>query len=392
MKRRKLAENNLNRYARRAVLAACLVTTLPALGCRSGRPSWNMFSRSEPSASTLAGSGPTTTYPTPPSSRATPEAIASIAGGTAPKQPSSPSAPAAPQAPGGSNPYALAGNRVNSPGSGIPTGFPTGNPSQATNKTGTPGNPTPSTSFAAGNKPVPPAYALPGRSGSAKKTPTAGVPNYAAAAANGYAAPAPPPGTQPAPPSAPPAATELPSGYQLGSKTPSVSSTAEPSESGSSQAAGKNDFEMPPLNANAPSRIAADSSDSDRSSPGSSGGFTLPSDMSSAASTPVASSPAAKPQPTPLAPTAKPDAPSPAVAALGEEPSASNASTGDSTPIAGSGDGKSPEYQTASAEGQSKSKPSSKPSSKSSDVKPAGYMPGSTSKSSGYPSSSSMIR
>lgn len=39
--------------------------------------------RSEPSAEALAGSGPTTTYPPPPSASATPESIASIAGGTA---------------------------------------------------------------------------------------------------------------------------------------------------------------------------------------------------------------------------------------------------------------------------------------------------------------------
>ncbi len=39
--------------------------------------------RGEPSAEALAGSGPTTTYPAPPSASATPQAIASIAGGTA---------------------------------------------------------------------------------------------------------------------------------------------------------------------------------------------------------------------------------------------------------------------------------------------------------------------
>jgi hypothetical protein len=39
--------------------------------------------RGEPSAESLAGSGPTVTYPAPPSSGLTPEAIASVAGGTA---------------------------------------------------------------------------------------------------------------------------------------------------------------------------------------------------------------------------------------------------------------------------------------------------------------------
>ncbi|GAA4466440.1 hypothetical protein [Novipirellula rosea] len=43
-----------------------------------------MFARrSEPSAEALAGAGPTKTYPAPPSATATPEAIASVAGGTA---------------------------------------------------------------------------------------------------------------------------------------------------------------------------------------------------------------------------------------------------------------------------------------------------------------------
>ena len=52
-------------------------------GCRSGMSRMNLFgARSEPSAELLAGSGPTTTYPSPPSESATPQAIASIAAGT----------------------------------------------------------------------------------------------------------------------------------------------------------------------------------------------------------------------------------------------------------------------------------------------------------------------
>ena len=51
-------------------------------GCRS-MPGRNLFSRnSQPSADVLAGTGPTTTYPAPPSLSATPQAIASVAGGT----------------------------------------------------------------------------------------------------------------------------------------------------------------------------------------------------------------------------------------------------------------------------------------------------------------------
>jgi hypothetical protein len=54
------------------------------MGCRAGKSSGsNLFGfNSEPSPEALAGSGPSTTYPAPPSDSATPEAIASIAGGT----------------------------------------------------------------------------------------------------------------------------------------------------------------------------------------------------------------------------------------------------------------------------------------------------------------------
>jgi hypothetical protein len=62
-------------------LATAVIT---AGGCRSSMPQWNLFGfRNRPSAETLAGNGPTTTYPPPPSETATPTAIASVAGGTA---------------------------------------------------------------------------------------------------------------------------------------------------------------------------------------------------------------------------------------------------------------------------------------------------------------------
>lgn len=52
-------------------------------GCRSSMPKFNMFGfKSEPSADSLAGSGPTTTYPLSPSSTVSPESIASAAAGT----------------------------------------------------------------------------------------------------------------------------------------------------------------------------------------------------------------------------------------------------------------------------------------------------------------------
>ncbi|KAA5545344.1 hypothetical protein FYK55_06725 [Roseiconus nitratireducens] len=67
----------------RLLLAGCATAMFASTGCRSGMPSWNMFgSRNQPSAEMLAGNGPSTTYPAPPSESATPHAIASVAGGT----------------------------------------------------------------------------------------------------------------------------------------------------------------------------------------------------------------------------------------------------------------------------------------------------------------------
>ncbi len=64
------------------VLTTCMSLAVISIGCRSGKTG-NMFSfRSEPSPEALAGDGPTTTYPAPPSASASPEAIASVAGGT----------------------------------------------------------------------------------------------------------------------------------------------------------------------------------------------------------------------------------------------------------------------------------------------------------------------
>ncbi|MGI9471827.1 MAG: hypothetical protein ACR2NZ_09865 [Rubripirellula sp.] len=63
-------------------MTTCALAAMLSTGCRSmsGKSMFSM--RGEPSAEVLAGSGPTTTYPVPPSESATPEAIASIAGGT----------------------------------------------------------------------------------------------------------------------------------------------------------------------------------------------------------------------------------------------------------------------------------------------------------------------
>ncbi|MCA9138118.1 MAG: hypothetical protein KDB00_15205 [Planctomycetales bacterium] len=66
------------------LIAGCAGMILVSTGCRSAMPKWNMFSwRSTPSAETLAGNGPSVTYPAPPGESATPDAIVSYAGGTA---------------------------------------------------------------------------------------------------------------------------------------------------------------------------------------------------------------------------------------------------------------------------------------------------------------------
>ena len=71
-------------FKSRLVIIFCASAVL-STGCRSGMrmPGMNMFGlRGKPSSEALAGSGPSATYPAPPSDSLTPEAIASIAGGT----------------------------------------------------------------------------------------------------------------------------------------------------------------------------------------------------------------------------------------------------------------------------------------------------------------------
>ena len=77
-----LSEKNTRVTKQTILLTAAAVSTLLWGGCRSV-PGLNRFVRSsEPSADVLAGTGPSATYPAPPSASATPQAIASVAGGT----------------------------------------------------------------------------------------------------------------------------------------------------------------------------------------------------------------------------------------------------------------------------------------------------------------------
>lgn len=363
MKRTEIAGTLLSHYARvsrrsaaRAALAACVIATLPAAGCRSGRSSWNMFSRSEPSAEVLAGSGPTTTYPAPPSSRDRPEAIASIAGGTAADATtiaSNTPETASPQTVG--NPYALAGNRMKTPENSVPTGFPTG-PAEPT---GTPA--TVSTTVATNDGAVPPSYALPGRSG---------VPASSdlAATANGYdGVPA------AVSPDKPAGADGLPSGYQLG-KEPVAGPDAALASASPISTSPSSSFAMPPMES-----LAATGAPETTAS----GGFGLPSDMIPPPIETVAAAPSAAPNAiTGGAATVEPakTATSPAIAALALPPAESASPVNaQATPGAAA----SPAYQTASA---TKSNPTpSGAGAASTGVQPVGYMPGSTGKSTAYP-------
>ncbi len=65
------------------MIACLLMLTTISTGCRSGS-TWNAWSwGKKPSPEALAGEGPSSTYPLPPSHSSNPTAIASVAGGTA---------------------------------------------------------------------------------------------------------------------------------------------------------------------------------------------------------------------------------------------------------------------------------------------------------------------
>ncbi|MDB4331884.1 hypothetical protein OAA27_02325 [bacterium] len=74
----------LNQYLKRNLIVSLTLSMIPVFltGC-SSIPGAGFFNwRGEPSPESLASAGPEVTYPAPPSANSTPEAIASIAGGT----------------------------------------------------------------------------------------------------------------------------------------------------------------------------------------------------------------------------------------------------------------------------------------------------------------------
>ncbi len=72
------------RFRKGHLVALCAVAAVMSTGCKSGprMPGMNMFAwGSKPSPETLAGTGPSATYPVPPSVGATPSTIDSVAAG-----------------------------------------------------------------------------------------------------------------------------------------------------------------------------------------------------------------------------------------------------------------------------------------------------------------------
>ena len=79
-----------------AVVTTCTLAGMVSSGCALSGRNLLTLKKKEPAAEVLAESGPTSTFPVPPSSQATPSAIASVAGGTATPPTGSPLPPSQP--------------------------------------------------------------------------------------------------------------------------------------------------------------------------------------------------------------------------------------------------------------------------------------------------------
>ncbi|MCC9658558.1 hypothetical protein [Rhodopirellula halodulae] len=338
-----------------AAIGFCVTASIASTGCRSGRPSLNLFSmRGEPSAEMLAGTGPTATYPKPPSANATPNAIASVAGGTAPAKPSTPGTSPANMYAGTSNP-----------------GLPTVNSTPGVPSTPTAPASNPYASLAAqnnttasSNSSLPPAsYALPGSG-----TPSTPV-SYAAASANGYGVPAQPAAnTQPTPrPTAMPPISVPSTSAPAGPEALAGKSSSQPSTNG---------FTLPD------SDIGSVASAPANKSTGSA--FTLPGDFAApSGNTTASNSVTDKPSDNTASsaiglPEGIAGSISSAKDAVASAASKATQTTADAAAKAASTIGGAASYQTASG------------ATNTGTVKPTGYSPGSTGSSSGYPSSSMM--
>lgn len=315
-------ENSLLATRRhRALKRLCLVVLIASVtGCKSSLPKPNMFGfKREPSAETLAGSGPSTTYPVSPSMGLNPEAIASTAAGAAAPSGLKPQTgnlaggpsygQASPQAPATNGAAAAANGFYGAalpatPGSTAPS---TNLPAGMVAKTGSSGgftygqNPNTTAGQNGGVAAIPAGY-TPSRT-----APATTLPKYAQAVptspqASGPAAPAytavpgyPMPGaattasasapTKTPPIASAPAAPAVPPAMKTPSMLPSLASapptmSAPPTAPGSSSA-----FELPP--------IAAMPATTSKPPTSSAGGFALPPTPGIAAAVSAMSAPAA---------------------------------------------------------------------------------------------------
>ncbi|MDA8743647.1 hypothetical protein N9N28_03335 [Rubripirellula amarantea] len=331
------------------ILMVCTLSVFATAGCRgsSKMRSMNPFARnSEPSAELLAGTGPSTTYPAPPSTSATPQAIASIAGGTqAPSSTTTPSTmPANPMDPSGT--MQVAGFNV-SPGTATPQtnfaaaqangvyGQPASTPSTATNGLAST-NSYPGTSAA---KPSP--YTFGSKSFEPKATPQtapAVPPTSYASAASSYQAP----GSQSL-------GSQSPSGQSSGNSVPGI-----PAMGGQTPS-----YEPPKM-------AATTSSTSESNSGPSSGGFSLPSNLPNLGSA--------------ISSITPPNSTSTGSAySLPEESPTMNASIA-TTPDTTAPGATTASYATANAAGSLGGRDSA------GTIAPSSYTPGSTGQASGYPS------
>lgn len=324
------------------LVVTCAATVGAAAGCRSAMPKWNLFgSRHTPSAETLAGQGPTTTFPTPPSESASPMAIASVAGGTA-----APSVESRVATAGGNQPI---------------TGFDTAanrNPAAA---------PKTNLSAAAAN-----GFAL--ASGKAANSAAAAqLPGYAPGSATSGS-----PGTSAVP--------ALPAGYQYGTRkdAPTAMTPANATAStGTSKYPVPSSYAMPePANAPPPPSgyvlPSGPNVGTTASGTAPNDGFTLPSSVAADGSAPSAAKPfTPKPATTATAELAPPTGDSPSTttgfALPGSRSTPANtASTGAS----------SPSFSTASAALTPRKAPAANSDTSGS------YAPGSTAASGTYPTTS----
>lgn len=300
---------NSRTMRRLAVAAVCLSTAITTGGCRSATPSWSSFGfKREPSPDTIAGIGPTTTYPLSPSATATPSPINSIAASPAGVQPQT--SQVATTGPAG-QPTATTAGGANTlgtnPAAAVANGYPG---TVAATSTAGAAQTSPASAYALGGNPATPggfpSPATPTTAPTYATTPPASQADKSTYAAVGYPLPGshktlpttptataqttPPPATATPPTTAPGFALPPAAVPSLAVKPETNPATTVENTPGVSTppsiAAG---FAMPPVASTAPP-----------SSTGSAGGFVMP-DLGVAASEPEAKTAAAAPAPTPTA-------------------------------------------------------------------------------------------